>query len=228
MFPRTQSITKTLICQVNYARIFVSFMPKKQKRRRGLLVVVSGPSGVGKSTVVRRLLKLDKNVRLSISATTRLPRPGETHGEHYFFITREEFDKKVKKSEFLEWAKVHKDYYGTPREYLKEQFTKGRAVVSEVDVQGAASIKEVFDEGRLRANVVFIFLIPPSVDILAFRLKKRKTEGEEVVNYRLRAAIAELQVMEKYDYIVVNDKVESAADKIKAIINVERERTLYN
>jgi guanylate kinase len=203
-------------------------MPKKAKRKQGLLVVVSGPSGVGKSTVVRRLLKLDKNLKLSISATTRPPRPGETHGEHYFFITQAEFDKKVKKSEFLEWAKVHGYYYGTPIGALKEELEKGKTLVCEVDVQGAASMKEVVEEGRLEAAAVFVFLIPPSVDILAFRLKKRKTEDEEVVNYRLRAAIAELQVMEKYDYIVVNDKVESAAEKIKAIINVERERTLLN
>ncbi|MFH1542792.1 MAG: hypothetical protein ABIE84_06890, partial [bacterium] len=102
------------------------------------------------------------------------------------------------------------------------------SVVCEVDVQGAASIKEIVESGKLSAAAVFIFLIPPSVDILAFRLKKRKTEDQEVVNYRLRAAIAELQVMEKYDYIVVNDKVDTASEKIRAIINVEKERTLLN
>jgi guanylate kinase len=203
-------------------------MPKKAKRKRGLLVVVSGPSGVGKSTVVRKLLKLDKDYKLSISATTRPPRPGETHGEHYFFITQAEFDKKVKKSNFLEWAKVHGYYYGTLKSVIEDDLAKGKSVICEVDVQGAASIKQTVEEGKLSAAAVFVFLIPPSVDILAFRLKKRKTEDEEVVNYRLRAAIAELQVMEKYDYIVVNDKVESAADKIRAIINVERERTLLN
>ena len=191
-------------------------------------MVVSGPSGVGKSTVVRKLLKLDKDYKLSVSATTRPPRRGETHGEHYFFITQAEFDKKVKKSEFLEWAKVHGFYYGTLFSAINEDLAKGKTVVCEVDVQGAASIKETVEEGKLDAAVVFVFLIPPSVDILAFRLKKRKTEDEEVVNYRLRAAIAELQVMEKYDYIVVNDKVDSAAEKIRAIINVERERTLLN
>jgi guanylate kinase len=203
-------------------------MAKKGRKKRGLLVVVSGPSGVGKSTVVKRMLKQDEGLTLSVSATTRPPRPGETHGEHYYFITQAEFDKKVKKNDFLEWAKVHGFYYGTPLSELKEELTKGKAVVCEVDVQGASSIKSIVEKGKLNAAAVFIFLIPPSVDILAFRLKKRKTEDEEVVNYRLRAAIAELQVMEKYDYIVVNDKVESAAEKIKAIINVEKERTLLN
>jgi guanylate kinase len=203
-------------------------MPKKAKRKRGLLVVISGPSGVGKSTVVRRLFKIYPGLEMSISSTTRVPRPGEDHGHHYFFVTQEEFDAKVKQDQFLEWAKVHGSYYGTPRKFIDQELGKGKAVILEVDVQGASSIKRFVEEGKLKAAAVFIFLIPPSVDILAFRLKKRKTEDEEVVNYRLRAAIAELQVMEKYDYIVVNDKVESASEKIKAIINVEKERTLLN
>ncbi|MBU0672481.1 MAG: guanylate kinase, partial [Candidatus Margulisbacteria bacterium] len=133
-------------------------MAKKARRKRGLLVVVSGPSGVGKSTVVIKLLKLDKNLRLSTSATTRPPRPGETHGEHYYFITQAEFDKKVKKSEFLEWAKVHGYYYGTPISSLKELLVKGKTVVCEVDVQGAAALKAVVEEGGLNAATVFIFL----------------------------------------------------------------------
>jgi len=203
-------------------------MPKRAKRKQGLLVVVSGPSGVGKSTVVKKLLKLDKKIVVSTSATTRPPRPGESNGVHYYFITQEDFDRQVKKGGFLEWARVHNYYYGTPKESIEEELSRGKTVVCEVDVQGADSIKEVVEKRKLNASVVFIFLIPPSVDILAFRLKKRKTEDEEVMNYRLRAAIAELQVMEKYDYIVVNDKVETAAEKIKAVINVEKERTLLN
>ncbi|MBI5078511.1 guanylate kinase [Candidatus Saganbacteria bacterium] len=203
-------------------------MPKRAKRKRGLLVVISGPSGVGKSTVVRRLFKVCPELKMSVSSTTRPPRPGESDGRHYYFITQEEFDLRVKQNQFLEWAKVHGSYYGTPRQFIEDELARGEVMVLEVDVQGASSIKRIVEEGRIKTSAVFVFLIPPSVDILAFRLKKRKTEDEEVVNYRLRAAIAELQVMEKYDYIVVNDKVESAADKIKAIINVEKERTLIN
>lgn len=203
-------------------------MARRVKRKSGLLVVISGPSGVGKSTVVRRLLKIYPKLKASVSYTTRPPRPGEIKGVHYNFIDQSKFDQMVRQKEFLEWAKVHGFYYGTPLGYVEEKLEKGQVVVLEVDIQGAASIKDIVEHGRLKTAAVFVFLIPPSVDILAFRLKRRKTEDEEVVNYRLRAAIAELQVMEKYDYIVVNDKVESAAEKIKAIINVEKERMLLN
>ena len=191
-------------------------------------MVISGPSGVGKSTVVRKLLVLSPKLKLSLSATTRPPRPNEKHKEDYLFLTQEDFFDRANKDEFIEWAQVHGHYYGTPKSYVEEQLAKNQVVVSEVDIQGAASIKEMVQSGKLKSATVFIFLIPPSVDILAFRLRRRKTEDEEMVNYRLRAAIAELQVMEKYDYIVVNDKVDSAAEKIAAIVNVEKERVYLN
>ena len=200
-----------------------------KKKEKGLLVIISGPSGVGKSTVVAKLFKICPELKLSTSATTRPKRPFEKDKEDYHFISDEEFFKREKNGEFIEWAKVHAYYYGTPRGYIEKELEKGNTVVLEVDVQGASSIKELALRGKLKtASQVFVFLIPPSVDILAFRLKKRKTEKTEEQNYRLRSAIAELQVMEKYDYIVVNDRVESAAEKIKAIINVEKERMLIN
>lgn len=198
------------------------------KRKRGLLVIISGPSGVGKSTVVKRLIKIYPKLKVSVSATTRPPRPAEKDGTDYIFLKEKDFFKQVKDGGFLEWAQVHGFYYGTPRELIEEEVKKGQIVVLEVDVQGATTLKTLVNEKKLKSATVFIFLIPPSVDILAFRLKRRKTEDTEALNYRLRAAIAELQVMEKYDYIVVNDKVETAASKMKAIINVEKERVLLN
>lgn len=202
---------------------------KKSKSKKGLLVIISGPSGVGKSTVVNRLLKSNPDLMLSISATTRAPRVMEKHGRDYFFMTEQQFFEGAEKGEFLEWAKVHGAYYGTPKSYVQEVLEKGGTAVLEVDVQGAAKVKETAGKNILKsAGSVFIFLIPPSVDILAFRLRRRKTEKVEELNYRLRAAVAELQVMEKYDYIVVNDRVETAAGKINAIIKVEKERTLLN
>lgn len=200
-----------------------------KKKRAGLLVVISGPSGVGKSTVVSRLLKNSPDIKLSISATTRPQRPGEVQGKSYFFMSEKEFHECQKNDGFIEWANVHQSHYGTPKKYVEEQLDIGNTVILEVDVQGASSIKELAASGKLKSkSQVFIFLIPPSVDILAFRLKKRRTEKEEEQNIRLRGAIAELQLMEKYDYIVVNDKVDSAAEKIRAIIAVEKERMMIN
>ncbi len=201
----------------------------RTKSKNGLLVVISGPSGVGKSTVVRQLLKDNPKFKLSISATTRKPRPGEKNGRDYHFLSEAVFYEKIKAREFLEWAKVHNSYYGTPLKFVTDRLAKGEVVILEVDVQGAASIKEAISKDAIdSSNAVFVFLIPPSVDILAFRLKRRRTEKKEEMNFRLRNAIAELQVMEKYDYIVVNDKIESAAAKIGAIIKVEKERTFLN
>ena len=193
------------------------------------MVVISGPSGVGKSTVVARLLTIAPKLVLSISSTTRPPRPGEREGIDYHFITKEEFAQKIKKGDFLEWAKVHGFLYGTSKHFVSRHLGENATVILEVDVQGANNVREMLAEGEMRAKaVVFIFLIPPSVDILRFRLKKRKTETEDAQTKRLRRSIAELQLMERYDYIVINDRLEAAADKMLAIINVEKERTFLN
>ena len=197
--------------------------------RSGLLAIISGPSGVGKSTVVSRLLEYQKEFWFSISVTTRPPRPNESDGVEYRFINEKEFFEMEKDGELLEWAKVHGFYYGTPKEPMDEQLKEGRVAVVEVDVQGAQKIRQRVDDGLMKkGGVVFIFLIPPSVDILAMRLRRRKTEDPEALNFRLRAALSELQVMEKYDYIVVNDRVDNAVEKIRAIIRAEKERVLLN
>jgi len=200
-----------------------------KKGSKGFLVVISGPSGVGKSTVVKQLMKINKNLVLSVSSTTRPARPIEKNGSDYHFISKDDFFKSVEGGEFIEWAQVHGYYYGTSRDFLLKNLEGKSVVVLEVDVQGAQHIRECCSKGKLKGhNCVFVFLIPPSVDILAFRLKRRKTETTKEMNFRLRAAIAELQVMEKYDYIVVNDEITAAAEKISAIINVEKERVLLN
>ncbi len=200
-----------------------------KNKGKGLLVVISGPSGVGKSTVVKELLRNNPSYKLSISFTTRKKRSNEKEGRDYFFISENEFYEKIRNREFLEWANVHNSYYGTPIKFVRDHLCKGDVVILEVDVQGAATIKENISKGLIDStNAVFIFLIPPSVDILAFRLRRRKTEKKDEMEQRLKNAISELQVMEKYDYIVVNDKVESAAEKINAIIKVEKERTFLN
>lgn len=202
---------------------------KKHKHKRGLLVVISGPSGVGKSTVVARLLTIAPKLRLSISSTTRPPRAGEREGVDYHFINKDEFDQRIKDGDFLEWAKVHGHFYGTSKSFVSRHLSEGDVVVLEVDVQGATNVRELWEKEEFKArSVVFIFLIPPSVDILKFRLRRRKTETEDVQFRRMRRAIGEFQLMERYDYIVVNDRVEAAADKILAIINVEKERTFLN
>lgn len=235
IFPPFSPVEYTSNAIARQAEIWYTFQVVKKGNKAaqsggsdGLLVIISGPSGVGKSTVVSKLLKLCPECELSVSATTRPMRPGEEDGRSYFFLSEQEFFSKQKKGEFLEWAKVHNYHYGTPKNYLDGKLKSGTTVVMEVDVQGAATVKELASKGKVSGGQVFIFLIPPSVDILALRLKKRRTEKEEEQSSRLRSAIAELQVMEKYDYIVVNDKVDSAAEKIKAIINVEKERMMKN
>ncbi len=191
----------------------------------GLLAVISGPSGVGKSTVLSRLFQFQDEFWFSVSVATRPARPSETEGSDYFFVDEKSFFAMEKKGELLEWAQVHGFYYGTPRRAIEEQLAGGKTVVVEVDVQGAQKIRQLVDLGEIpKEKAVFIFLIPPSVDIMALRLRRRKTEDTETMNFRLRAALAELQVMEKYDYIVVNDRVDNAVEKIRAIIRAEKER----
>ena len=202
---------------------------KKFSPKKGLVVVISGPSGVGKSTVVKSLLQRASFIKLSISYSTRPARKGEVEGKDYFFIKMEEFLEKVSKKEFLEWAKVHGHYYGTEQTFVDNELAKNHVVVLEVDVQGAERIREMIRQGEWRVpSAVFVFLIPPSVSILSSRLEGRKTETQEAIDHRLRAAMGELQVMEKYDYIVVNEEVASAAKKIEAIIRVELERKMLN
>lgn len=184
--------------------------------KKGLLVCISGPSGVGKGTIVKALLKDDPNVTVSVSATTRAPREGEVDGIDYIFVTDAEFDKMVEENALLEWAKVHLNRYGTPKAACEKLRDSGKDVILEIDVQGSLNVM------RNEPDTVSIFILPPDAATLRDRLVGRGTETEEAVKVRMGNAAGELAISEKYDYLVVNDTVEGAVDEIKAILRTEK------
>ncbi|MCM3759394.1 guanylate kinase [Alkalihalobacillus oceani] len=193
------------------------------KKEKGLLLVLSGPAGVGKGTVCGALRQEKTAIQYSVSATTRAPRAGEVDGINYFFKTREQFEKMIEQDELLEWAEYVGNYYGTPIEYVRETINKGHDIILEIEVQGALKVKERFPEG------VFIFLMPPSLAELRNRIVGRGTETEDIINKRMTVAREEIEMMEKYDYVVENDEVNLAVDRIKAIVTAEhckRERLI--
>lgn len=185
---------------------------------KGFLLVLSGPSGSGKGTVSAALMEKNKEIKYSTSVTTRTPRPGEVNGENYFFATMEEFEKMVENDELLEHAHVHTNYYGTPKEFVFNQINQGEIVLLEIDVQGALQVKDKYKEA------VFIFLLPPSMDELLDRIRKRGTETEEDIETRFSNAFKELDFVGEYDYFVVNDSVDQAAKDIESIIAAEKLR----
>lgn len=186
--------------------------------RKGFLLVISGPSGVGKGTVLHDLMNTQKNLVYSVSATTRNKRPGEIEGVSYFYKKHEEFEKMIKEDKFLEYAKVHNNYYGTPKEFVINKINEGKIVILEIDVQGALNVKKNFDNG------VYIFLAPPSLSELKNRIVSRGTESVEDINLRMKNAKKELKYIEEYDYLVVNDHLNSAINLVNEIINAEKHR----
>jgi guanylate kinase len=194
-------------------------------QEKGLLIVLSGPSGVGKGTVRKGLFSQpDTAFEYSVSATTRLPREGERNGVDYFFKTREEFEEMIKQDQLLEYAEFVGNYYGTPVEYVRETLDAGKDVFLEIEVQGASQVRRKFPEG------LFIFLAPPSLSELENRIVTRGTEPEDIIKGRMRAAREEIEMMELYDYVVENDQVERAAGRVKAIVVAEhcrRERVQH-
>ena len=187
---------------------------------RGLLVVLSGPSGVGKGTVRKALFELEgHDLVYSISMTTRPPRVGEVEGVDYYFVSREEFETRIKADAFIEWAQFVGHYYGTPRDKVEAQLSLGKEVVLEIEVQGALQVRERMSDG------VFIFIAPPNKEVLYRRLLRRGTESGDVIQKRMDKAEREFPLAHKYDYIVVNDEVTNAADRILAIIRAEHAKT---
>lgn len=183
---------------------------------KGLLIVVSGPSGVGKGTLCNTLVKNIDNLFISISATTRPPRTGEINGVNYIFMNRENFEEKIEKGQFLEWAKVYNNYYGTPKEFVIEKLKEGKDVILEIDIQGAAQVKKSCPNG------VFVFIAPPSLDELRKRIVNRGTDNEESINLRLKSAKEEMRASFDYDYVIINDDLNKAVLKLQSVILAER------
>ena len=190
--------------------------------RKGLLILISGPSGTGKGTVCDLLRKNHPEISYSISATTRQQRPGEQDGVNYYFYDKEKFRQMIDAGELLEWAEVYGNYYGTPKQKVLDRLNAGEDILLEIDTQGALNVMKAVPEG------LFIFLLPPSLEELANRLKGRGTETEESLQRRLGAAVDEIKIAHNYRYVVVNDKVEAAEKAIAGIIEAEHHRTDLN
>lgn len=187
--------------------------------KRGMLIVLSGPSGVGKGTVRKALFSQPGNdFQYSVSMTTRQPRPGEVNGKDYFFVSKEEFEQHIREGQMLEYAKYVDNYYGTPLKYINDTLDEGKDVFLEIEVNGAMQVRSKCPDG------VFIFLTPPDLMELRQRLIHRGTDSMEVINKRIHKAFGEIQMMQNYDYAVVNDQVDNAVIKIKDIIRSERLR----
>ena len=189
---------------------------------KGILIILSGPSGSGKDTVLKALKEVDSDVKVSVSMTTRNPRPGDVDGVDYYFVTREYFEKKIAENKMLEYAEYAGNYYGTPADPVDEMLRQGKAVFLEIEVQGAEKIRSRYD------SVISIFLMPPSMRVLEDRLRGRDTEDEETIQHRLFIAREESRRAPEYDYVVVNDTIENAVEGIETIIKAERKKTFRN
>lgn len=191
--------------------------------RKGLLFIISGPAGSGKGTVVKSLIENHPDLKLSISATTRQPRQGEIHGVHYYYITKEEFEKRISEGKMLEYTTYSQNYYGTPQKEVFEAMENGYDVILEIEVDGAMQIKERFND------TVLIMLTPPNSQVLENRLRGRGTETEDVIKWRLERAKEEIKLLTKYDYSVINNDNQAyeCAEQIYKIITAEHQKTKY-
>lgn len=187
-------------------------------KRKGILIILTSPSGAGKSTILEEMRKRDGSIEYSVSVTSRPPRRGEVDGQHYHFVSDEEFKKLIEKDVFYEWAIVHNNYYGTRKDVVEDKVEKGIDIIFDIDVQGALNVKKQSKEA------VLIFITTPSMKILEERLRNRKTDSDEVIDNRLREARNELEKMPYFDYIVINDKLEDTIEKVWSIIVAERHK----
>ncbi len=183
---------------------------------KGLLIVVSAPSGTGKGSIISKLLEEDNNITHSVSATTRKPRKGETEGVSYFFMDNLEFEEMIEDNAFIEWDKYIDNYYGTPKKYIIDKNNEGTDVILDITVRGAVDLKEQWND------VVMIFVLPPSIEELERRIKSRAANTEEEIKMRLETAYKEFKYIEHYEYVIVNDDLSLAVSQIKTIIDAER------
>jgi guanylate kinase len=188
-------------------------------RRRGLMLVVSSPSGAGKTTLTRNLLEREENVSLSISVTTRDRRPSEIEGVHYHFVSQRRFDVMRDSGDLLEWAQVHGNCYGTPREPVEKALEAGRDVLFDIDWQGTQQLY-----GAMRSDVVSVFVLPPTAEELRARLERRAEDSDEIIRQRLRNAAAEIPHWDEYDYVLVNRDLDKSFSRLRAILTAERLR----
>jgi guanylate kinase len=183
--------------------------------REGLLVVISSPSGGGKTTICDRLRKKNPSYRYSVSVTTRSKRETERDGQHYCFVSQEEFHRLAQKGEFAEWAEVHDHYYGTRKSFVNNILHNKQIAIFDLDIQGGLHLKEAYPQS------VLVFILPPSMEVLEKRLRGRKTDGEQIIRTRLKNALAEVKFWPRYDYVVINDRLDAAVRQVQAIIDAE-------
>ena len=189
---------------------------------KGVLIVISGFAGSGKGTITKELINRFDNYSVSVSATTRNPRPMEENGKDYFFVSREEFERMIKENELLEYTEYVGNYYGTPRKYVEKMLNEGKDVILEIEYIGAFNVKRAFNEA------VLIFVTPPSVEEVYLRLKGRNTESEEVILKRIRRGQEEAAIIDKYDYVIVNDDIETAIEDIHNTIKCSKFSSVRN
>ena len=187
-----------------------------KSKKSGQLIVISAPSGSGKGSIINGLLEKNKNIWLSVSTTSRKIRTNDIPGETYNFVTKEEFEKLIKEDYFLEYTNYAGNYYGTPKENIKEKLAQGIDVILEIEIEGASNIKKLVPEA------IFIFILPPSLKTLVKRLQKRGTDSKEKILERFHQAYKEINEVTKYNYVVVNDKLEEAIEKVDSIIKAEK------